>query len=121
MSCFLASLFVSARYFSTVGLVMFGASLRPQSVHLRASGTRLYFLPHPVQRNSCLAYDLRFPAMSGTKCVVMTLRTVSFRSTARIMRAFLSCRSSLLSMEPSTEYALRDLEVVRVDVSCVKW
>ena len=58
--------------------------------------------------------------MSGTKCVDITLETISVVFTAFIRSAFLICMSNLSSMDPSVEYALRDFDVVMELVWWVK-
>jgi hypothetical protein len=54
--------------------------------------------------------------MSGTRCVDITLETISEVFTASIISAFLICMSSLSNIEPSVEYALRDFDVVSEEV-----
>ena len=100
------------------GLVIVWIRLFPH-MQCWSNGVRLYFLPHAVHLNFCLPYALRFPIISGTRCVVITFVTISFASTAFMSSAFRICMSNLSSIEPSVEYALLDLDVVRVDVECV--
>ena len=56
-----------------------------------------------VHRSCCLAYDLRLPMMSGTRCAEITFVTISGVSTARIRSALRICMSNLSSIEPTVE------------------
>lgn len=96
-----------SRYFLTLASWTVRIRSLPQLgvVHLPVSGTLRYFAPHLVHLTVWLEKLLRFPIMSGMKCLFRTRTATSFSSTARIFLPSMSCASILSIMDSKVVYA----------------
>ena len=87
-----------SRYFFTLASWTVSVSALPHLVHFPARGILRYFSPHLVHLTVWVENDLRFPIMSGRKCLFSTLRATSCSSTARIFLPSMSWASILSIM-----------------------